>query len=840
MSDNITSDMLAVVMAGGQGTRLRPLTSNQPKPMVSVANKPLMEHIIELLKKHGLEQIIATLQFLPTVITNHFGDGSAWGVELNYVTEESPLGTAGSVRNARAFLDRTFAVVSGDALTDIDLTAAARFHRERGSMVTVVLKKAPDPLEFGLVITDEDGKITRFLEKPGWGEVFSDTINTGIYIIEPDVLNMIPDDRPFDFSKDLFPEILAKGLPLYGFIAEGYWTDVGNHEQYLAAHRDLLDGLVEINVPGHRLENNIWVGDGSEIDESVKLSGPLLIGDHVRIEADSKIREYTVIGDNVVIKRDNFVHRSVLLDNTYVGPACHIRGSVIGRNCDVKSGVRVDEGAVIGDDCLVGENAILNQGVLIFPFKTVDSGATVNSSIIWESRGMRSLFGKRGVSGLINVDMTPEKAVRLGMAYGSMLPVNAQVVTSRDGTRAARIIKRAFMTGLNATGVHCRDLEMSAVPVNRFTVESHSDQGGVDTRTSERDPQWININFYDERGRDLDLDARRTIERIYSRSDFRRAFLEELGEIYFPARARESYIQSVLEKTDVEIIREAGFKVVFDYGYGAASLIMPGLLGKLGCEVLSLNAYTDEKRMLTARPRREESLERLGEVVSSFKADLGLLFDNAAERLAVVDDEGVVVAGNDLLLAMVELVTGRLEPPGKVAVPVNLPSLVEKIASERGFEVGRTKLDNSSIMGAAREEGVVFAGNADGGFIFPDFLPAFDAMLTFTRLLEMLAARDESLSALFSELPTCFVRKRQVFTSWENKGTVMRELLESHQGPGVDTTDGLKVSWDGGRWVLIVPDPEEPVLHLYAEGKNEEDADEILGEYETRIKSSAL
>ena len=249
----------------------------------------------------------------------------------------------------------------------------------------------------------------------------------------------------------------------------------------------------------------------------------------------------------------------------------------MGRNCDMKSGVRIDEGAVMGDDCLIGDNAMINQGVLVFPFKTVDAGATVNSSIIWESRGVRSLFGKKGVSGLINVDITPEMAVRLGMAYGSTLPVNAQVVTSRDGTRAARIIKRAFMAGLNATGVHCRDLEMSAVPVNRFTVESHSDQGGVDTRSSERDPQWLDINFFDEQGRDLDVDAQRNIERIYSRSDFRRAFPGGAGRDLLPGPGPGGlHARPAREDSTLTPCSRAGFKVVFDYGYGAASLIMPG------------------------------------------------------------------------------------------------------------------------------------------------------------------------------------------------------------------------------------------------------------------------
>ena len=825
----------AVVMAGGQGTRLRPVTSNQPKPMVQVANKPLMEHIIELLKRHGVEEIVATLQFLPTLITNYFGDGSGWGVNLNYLTEESPLGTAGSVRNARSFLDTQFLVVSGDALTDVDLNAAARFHREHQAMVTIVLKKTENPLEFGLVITDKEGRIVKFLEKPGWGEVFSDTINTGIYIIEPEVLSSVPDDQPFDFSRGLFPQLLENRVPLYGYVADGYWCDVGNLEQYLAVHRDILDGLVDIKIPGHRLENNVWIGDGVEIDDTVEITGPVLLGNHVKVEPGSKIREYSVIGNNVVIKRENFIHRVVIMDNSYIGPSCNIRGSVIGRNCDIKSSVRIEEGAVLGDDCLVGDNAMVNQGVLVYPFKTVDAGATVSTSIIWESRGMRSLFGKTGVSGLINVDITPEKAVRLGMAYGSSLPLNSQVVTSRDGMRSARIIKRAFMTGINAAGVHVRDLEVSAVPVNRFTVANHWGAGGVDFRTSERDPQWLDITFFDEEGRDLDQDARRHMERIFTRNDFRRAFLNELGEIYYPARAVEAYTRAIEEKLDIPLIQERQFKVVFDYGYGAASLILPGMLGKLGCEVLSLNAFTDEKKLLTARPPREEALKRLGDVVVSFNADMGLLFDNGAERIAVVDERRALVAGSDLLAVMTELVIQN-RPPGKILIPVNQPSFLEDIAGERGFEIVRTRVDRSSLMAAARQEGVAFAGGGDGGFIFPDFMPVYDAMMAFARMLEMLAATGETLSQLRSHLPPYHLMRREVVTSWENKGTVMRRLLETHEDDGIDSTDGMKITWDRTRWVLILPDQEEPVLHLYAEGSDEEDCRDILDRYEALIK----
>ena len=206
-------------MAGGEGTRLRPLTSNQPKPMVPIAGKPCMEHIVELVRRHGITNAVATLAYMPQVISGYFGEGSHLGIELDYSVEEVPAGTAGSVKLVEHYLDETFLVVSGDALTDMDLTALIEFHRYKGSMATLALKRVPDPLEFGVVITAEDGRIERFLEKPTWGEVFSDTINTGIYVLEPEVLRNIPDDVPFDFSKELFPQLLAAGAPLFGFVA---------------------------------------------------------------------------------------------------------------------------------------------------------------------------------------------------------------------------------------------------------------------------------------------------------------------------------------------------------------------------------------------------------------------------------------------------------------------------------------------------------------------------------------------------------------------------------------------------------------------------------------------
>src|SRR3954454_17672934 len=340
-------------MAGGEGTRLRPLTSKAPKPMLPIANVPMMEHVINLLRSHGFDEMVVTVAFLANAIKTYFGDGSEFGVSMHYATELVPLGTAGSVGNARELLDERFLVISGDVLTDIDLTKLVEFHDERKAMATIGLMAVENPLEFGIVITNADGTIERFLEKPTWGQVFSDTINTGIYVLEPGIFDFIPAGEAVDFSSDVFPAVLERGLPLFGHIVDGYWEDVGTVEAYRAAHEDILDGRVHVDLPGFRVREGVWVGEGADISPDAIVEGPVIIGDNSRVEAGAMLRPYTVLGSDVVVKSDALVERCVVHDHVYVGRGTRMRGAVIGRASDLREGVRVDEGAVVGDECFI-------------------------------------------------------------------------------------------------------------------------------------------------------------------------------------------------------------------------------------------------------------------------------------------------------------------------------------------------------------------------------------------------------------------------------------------------------------------------------------------------------
>ncbi|MGZ3715023.1 MAG: sugar phosphate nucleotidyltransferase, partial [Ktedonobacterales bacterium] len=395
--------MKAVVMAGGEGSRLRPLTVTRPKPMVPIVGRPVMEHILNLLKAHGITDVVVTVQYMASAIEDYFGDGSQLGMRISYSREETPLGTAGSVKNAEAMLDEPFLVISGDALTDFNLTEIIKFHNERKALATLTLAHVANPLEYGVIITDDSGHITQFLEKPSWGEVFSDTINTGIYVLDPAIFSYFEKDNPYDFSQELFPYMLKKGDPIYGYVADGYWCDVGNLAEYMQANADVLQGKVDIKLPGTDLGGGVWAEEGVEIAPDAQIFGPVFLGHDCKIKNGVIIHGPSAVGHYTILDDYSQIDRSVVWNNSYIGERAELRGALVGSSTSVKSKAVMFEGAVIGDHSMVDESAIIQPGVRIWPNKEIETGAVVSSSIIWGSQGRRSLFGRYGVTGLVNV-----------------------------------------------------------------------------------------------------------------------------------------------------------------------------------------------------------------------------------------------------------------------------------------------------------------------------------------------------------------------------------------------------------------------------------------------------
>jgi len=824
--------MKAVVLAGGSGSRLRPLTVERPKPMVPVVNKPVMSHLRDLLLHHGFCELVVTLHYMASMIQEYFGDGSDFQMKIDYSIENVPLGTAGSVKNAAQFLDgETFLVVSGDAVTDFDLNAVVEYHRSKNALVTQVLYRVPNPLEYGIVIIDEDGRIQQFLEKPSWGEVISDTINTGIYVLEPEVLDFIPHNQPFDFSRDLFPMLLEQGAPLYGYVAEGYWTDVGSVQEYRQANFDILEHRVRLSKPiGEHIGGDIWVEDDVEIAPDAQLYGPIFLGSGVRIKGGVVIHGPAVIRNSTVVDNRAYVNRSIIWRNAYIGEGVEMRGAIVCRQVSIKRKAVLFEGVVVGDRSVVGEEALLHADVKLWPSKEVEPGATVRSSLIWGTRARKVLFGRYGISGLVNVDLTPEFAARLGAAYGSTLPKGATVTVNRDPHRSPRMIKRGLISGLPSTGVHAADTRSMPIPVVRYYTRITDTVGGVNVRLSPFDNRVVDIRFFDQDGLNISREAEREIEKVFFREDFRRVYLDEIGIINYAPLVSERYTEGFLAAIDGESIQRERFRIVVDYANAPPALVLPGILSTLGCEVIALNAQLDERRMSIPREELRQGVEQLAAITATLGTDFGVRLDVAGEQIYLVDDRGRILDGAVTLAALATLAL-RAYGGGTIAVPLNISHIFDRIAEEHGGRVVRTKVDPQDLMHVATREDIVFAGDDHGNFVFPQFQPAIDALMAIAKLLEFLATQNVRLSEVVDNLPKFHVVKRRVSCPWEVKGTVMRRLNEQYRGRCESQIDGIKIHLGEAEWVLILPDPDKPLFHVYAESGTEAQAQSLVDRY---------
>lgn len=818
----------AVILGGGQGSRLRPMTCQLPKPLVPVGNKPVMGYCLDLLRRHGVTRVYATLHYLADEVIAHFGNGSEFGVRMHYNVEQEPLGTAGCVGLLRDSLESTFFVLSGDALTDFDLQAALRFHREKAALATLILTRVANPLEFGVVITDDEGAIQRFLEKPTWGEVFSDTVNTGIYILEPQVLDLIPEQGAFDFSKDLFPLMQKQEMALFGYIAEGYWCDVGTLEKYQEANLDIMQGKVNLDLPGAMLRRGIYVGKGTRIHPSAELEGPLVIGKNCRIREGARLLGGTVVGDDCIVEEGATLQHDIVWEDTFIGRLAQSQGAIIGRKVTLKANTVIGEGAVIGDDVTIGEGATIHPGVKIWPQKNVEPGGNVSLSLVWGQRWPSSMFGREGITGLGNIEITSEFALKLGAAYGSVLNKGTTVVVSRENHAACRMINRSLICGLISVGIDVQDLRVIPTPVSRFMLRHTAATGGIHCRLAKDDLRSLQIQFFDERGVNIGKTIERKIETSFVREEFRRTLMDEVGRIDFPGRALELYNEKFISKLELNILKDAGFKVVVDYGSGGSSTVLTQILGRLGCESVSLNAHLDPVRARELPFNSKLRINQLCDIVTTLKADLGVLFDPDGEKMVLVDDHGESIDGATLLLLMTILIS-QTEVGALIAAPVSAPSAIESLLKPTQGRVIRTGTDLRSLMHRSQlgRDHIKLAGTAEGELLQPDFSPGFDAMFCFVKLLELMARHKVALSEVRALTPQVHQLKRELPCSALEKGRLMRQLLKEVQDRELEMIDGLKILYPGG-WVLVVPAPNKPSLLIWSEGQTAEQAQELI------------
>jgi mannose-1-phosphate guanylyltransferase/phosphomannomutase len=796
-------------MAGGEGSRLRPLTCNLPKPMVSIMNRPVMEHTINLLKYYGITDIGITLMYHPQHIKDFFGSGKNFGVNITYFIEETPLGTAGGIKSAESFLDEPFIVISGDSLTNLDISKAIDFHKQKKSIATLILTKVAVPLDYGVVLTNDNGSITGFLEKPSWGEIFSDTVNTGTYILEPEIFNYIEPNVNTDFSRDVFPNLLSSSKRMFGYIMSDYWCDIGDIRSYVKSHCDILEQKIKIDFEGTQIKKNVWVGNGTIIDSNAEINGPCIIGSNCKIGNGTLIDNYSIIGNNTIIEDDVSVVRSIIWDNCYVGYGSELRGAILCNQVNLKHYVSVFENAVIGEACRIHERVIIKPDIKIWPKKTIESFAIIDRNMIWGSKHSNKIFGENGISGIINVDISPEFATRLGAAYGSQFKTGSKVVVSSTNSNPARMFKHAFISGILSVGVEVYNMSSLLTPIARFAIGFLAVEGGIHIKTDIENENLVRVDFMDARGAAISRFNERKIENSFFKEDFKRCSAGQISRLNNITDFSNYYMRSITSKANIAIIREKNLKVcIFSKSEYVLSIVV-AMLNDLNCTVNSFLYNNDT------------DLDALIGRISDTSSDFAAVIDKNGENLALIDKTGKIIK-DDAFQAFVALIIFKTAPSSTFYVPVTASEVIDKLACKYNGVVKRTKNCSQAVMDE-------ILNNADGKY--PEqMILSFDAIAGLINILEYICISNTTLGCVISEIPDFFIVRKDIHCPWELKGSVMRTIINDQKEKKIELVDGIKLYTNQG-WVLIMPDADKPIFRIITESSSQVESEALCEKY---------
>ncbi|MBB5021260.1 sugar phosphate nucleotidyltransferase [Desulfurispira natronophila] len=829
--------MKAVIMAGGFGTRIQPLTNSLPKPMIPVAGRPMMEHIVARLARSGTTDIVVLLYYMPEVVQNYFGDGSDFGVRITYAIPDGDLGTAGAVKFAEAWLDETFIVISGDLVTDFDIETILRAHRQSREMVTITLTSVPNPLQFGVVVTDRNNRIVKFLEKPGWGEVFSDTINTGIYVLEPEVFQHIPENTNFDFSKDLFPLLMKRQISIYGFNSFGYWRDVGNPDSYRECLQEFFAGDYTLDIPleAHQTPSaTIWAHPTAQY-HAILYEGKVCIGEGTVVGSQAKLTN-CIIGDHCVIESGAELEDCIVWNECHVSAGAQLHNVVLCDRVKVGRDVHINRGAIVAENVCIEDRVEVEKDITIWPDKHIEEAAIVSTNVIWGDKFKATVFESGSIRGFTNIQISADFAAKIGAAMASFLPRNSTIIMSRDYHKASRMIKRSFLGGVLSAGVNVIDMRLNPAPVNRFKLENNEMlAGGVHFQQCSDNIDETIMTFYDAAGNVLDSAAEKAIERLFFREKFRKAAQDEVGDIYDESGLPINYLGTFLQTINCEAISAARFKIVLDLSFGATINVFPEILGRLGCEVIVLNAYENPVHLARSTKELGEAIDDVRSIVQATSADLGFVLFPDGQHFIMVGNKGNVRADHQLMLFALQLLYENSCLKRKICrayIPVSAPSVLdEKISAHvkvtRGKFVG---LQNSTLGDTD------LVAYHDGFFAFREFSSAFDGMYSIAKILELLATVGKPASDIFEAIPQYAFKHVSIQCPSELKGLIMRKMSEDAITQEASFVDGIKVFFAGSS-IHMIPDQNHPAVHLYCEHQDEDAVAELLKTYTDKIKT---
>lgn len=505
--------MKSIILAGGEGTRLRPLTCNMPKPLIKLCGKPVLEYILDLLANNGCSNATFTLGYLGGKIENHFDGGFYKNIELDFVYEKEPLGTAGCVKAAMQKLSEPLLIISGDAMCDFDLTAIYRSHLASGAAATIVTKSVDDPREYGLII-ENNGLVSGFSEKPSYLDAISDYANTGVYVISPEVLELIPNGEKYDFARDVFPKMLEKGMKIAVFKENGYWCDIGDIRTYKQCQSDILSGKVRCNFSNYCSEN---------FYKDVKISEPCRIGGNVSIAAGTIIDDSTIIEDNVTIGKNCHISNSILLEGSFIGDNATCIESIVCENARLESGVQMYDNSIVGENSLIKKHSVI-RGAKIWNDKTVAENSVVTNDVK-HGNGQRIELNETGFSGETNTQITPEFATKLGAALAATF--DGKMLIASDKTEASGALKAAICAGFTSAGSNitdCGDLPLAVLIYLSRILHAH----GIIHISANINTE---ITLLNSCGLPLTRVEERKLESCINRCEYKNAHWDSFGKI---------------------------------------------------------------------------------------------------------------------------------------------------------------------------------------------------------------------------------------------------------------------------------------------------------------------
>lgn len=762
--------MKAVIMAGGEGRRLRPLTCTLPKPMAEILGKPIIEYIFDLLCAGGVKHAAVTLGYLPHMIEESYKDGYK-GLKLDFIREDEPLGTAGSVRNAANEFKEPFFVVSGDALCNFDLVKIMAYHKASGAAVTVVAVEASDPREYGIVRVDKENRVTGFIEKPSWSQAVSNLVNTGVYVISPKCLELIPKEKPFDFASDLFPLMFERGMPIYCYHTSDYWCDIGNIEAYLKCQRDAFDGKIKLlsgeTAKGIYTKNRLPSGDYSVIP-------PVYIGTDTEISDGAVIGPYAVIGDGCSIGRNSRVRYSVVSDNCCFGSDSSVTGALVCSGVALRNRSSMYENSVAGSGCVIGDDVCVKPNVSIWPGKVVGKGATLNSNVKY-GNVKAEYFSSGRIDESNGVKLNAENCVRLGSALGSVSKTR-KIALGCDGSPCSRIMSRALSVGLSETGAVVWNFGECFESQFRYLVNICGFEAGA--FACDAGEKYIDICSYG--GLSLPCKFERQLEAAMSKCEFREAADTEIEEPADMSGVKQLYTHGVMMQAPDGL---NGTAAVFKCENTVIKSLISSCVSKLGTQESENTVFeisADGKKLTAVSNGKRYDYEKL---------------------LAVV--------------CLDEMSKGK-----DIAVPYDSPDFLDLLAMKQGKRIYRylsTPADGADAK--ARQLAAKQPFVRDGIFLA-------------VKILSIIKRKNCELEELVSELPKRHIIKRTVRINFSP--SYLFDLAGERVEESINDREGIKIICNDGR-LLVIPERRGESVLMLAEAESAETAEEICAGFEEII-----